>query len=303
MRTFKMEMINKLPPEIKLTKTGTTKQNSMGLFLCPTCKLEVVKIRNVGRIAITCGSVGCKPSGPHGKWKHPIKSVQYIAWSNMRGYCQRHIVECSDDWNSFDVFYENIGLAYVEGSRLARKDVISGFSLANCYWKNEETYLDSPTNSTQRSVTTGRLFEQHGMHNTRPYRIWANMKLRCYSPTNIRYQVYGGKGVIVCEEWKESFISFWKDMKEGYSDEMTIDRIDSAGNYTKNNCRWISLAENSGRSRALVTSQIDKITGVVIKEWASARVAGIALGIDPSSIIKVCKGSKISAGGFKWMNA
>lgn len=296
-----MELIKKLPPETKVTSTGTTKQNSMGLFLCPICSSEVVKVRGAGRAALSCGIVGCRQSGPrtgHMQSGTPV----YVAWAAMRNYCHRSTNQICPEWDSFSVFSEDMLASYRPGTRLARLVSVEPYSKANCLWISADELLDTPTNSVQQSAVTGRLFEQHGMHSTRQYKIWQNMRTRCYDPNSKRYEVYGGKGIKVCYEWLNSFTNFWQDMKDGYTDEMTIDRKDSDKDYYKDNCRWLTLAENSSRSRATVTQQIDMQTGVVIKEWPSARTAGLTLGIDPSSITKVCLGKKQSAGGFRWSN-
>ena len=296
-----MELIVKLPTETKITSTGTTKRNSMGLFKCPSCGQEVAKIRSVGLKSASCGAIGCKESGPRDGHMQS-GTPAYIAWSNMRQYCKRSKNEYCKEWESFEIFNNDMAASYVPTSRLTRINSLEPYSKINCFWVKPDELLDTPTNSTQQSVVTGRLFEQHGFHATRPYRIWSNMRLRCYDENNRRYSVYGGKGIKICDAWLNSFTAFWQDMQEGYTDEMTIDRINSDGDYCVGNCRWITLAENSSRSRATVTKQIDPVTLQVIKEWPSAREAGLSLGIDTSSIAKVCKGKVKSAGGYLWSN-
>lgn len=85
----------------------------------------------------------------------------------------------------------------------------------------------------------------------RIYSIWHNMKSRCYYNKSDKYKYYGGRGITVCDEWRDSFKAFYAwAMANGYRDDLTIDRIDVDGNYEPSNCRWIDmLAQNNNTSK------------------------------------------------------
>lgn len=88
----------------------------------------------------------------------------------------------------------------------------------------------------------------HGMYGTRPYRIWSSMLTRCNNPKSKSYKDYGGRGIKVCKKWL-SFMGFWEDVKKGYSDKLTIDRINNDGNYSKENCRWVTRTKQGNNKK------------------------------------------------------
>lgn len=91
---------------------------------------------------------------------------------------------------------------------------------------------------------------KHNMLNTRIYKIWEEMKCRCFNKNYKRYHDWGGRGIKVCDEWKNSFQAFYDwSMKHGYKDNLSIDRIDNDGNYEPSNCRWATCKEQNRNKR------------------------------------------------------
>lgn len=92
---------------------------------------------------------------------------------------------------------------------------------------------------------------KHGMHHSKIYSVYHNMKDRCYNPNHHEYHNYGGKGIDITPEWlgENGFIRFYDwAIRHGYHPGLTIDRIDSNSGYSPSNCQWITRSENTARA-------------------------------------------------------
>lgn len=104
-----------------------------------------------------------------------------------------------------------------------------------------------------------QLFTKHGLSGTRIYRIWVEMNHRCYLASDTNYQKYGARGISVCNEWKDNFLAFYDwAMTNGYSDELTIDRIDNDLGYSPNNCRWATYSQQNKNRKKFKRKKEDK---------------------------------------------
>ena len=109
---------------------------------------------------------------------------------------------------------------------------------------------------------------KHGMSRTPLYNVWRNIHQKCMNPNSPQYKYYGGRGICVCDEWKSDFTIFYNwAHSNGYHDGLTIDRIDNNGNYTPDNCRWVTMKEQSINKRNTVMLEYNGITKS-IKEWS-----------------------------------
>jgi len=107
---------------------------------------------------------------------------------------------------------------------------------------------------------------KHAMSGGYTYSSWIAMKARCHDPKDKDYPRWGGRGIVVCEAWRNSFVEFYKDMGERPKDH-TIDRIDNNGNYEPGNCRWAvqKVQSNNTRKNYYVEYQGKTQTA---KQWA-----------------------------------
>lgn len=150
----------------------------------------------------------------------------------------------------------------------SRRDKSIYFWNCRCDCGNEkEVRADSLKSGRSQScgcLRKERVIETQTKHNntkghnkTPEYNSWAAMKARCYNQNFKQFPDYGGRGVIVCDRWKDSFEDFLIDMGEKPTPNHSIDRIDVNGNYEPENCRWTDRTSQQRNQRI----RIDNTTG------------------------------------------
>lgn len=114
----------------------------------------------------------------------------------------------------------------------------------------------------------------HGMSKSPEYSVWNSMKDRCYNANNIEFDSYGGRGVEVCDRWRYSFENFYNDMGNKPR-RKSLDRIDSNGDYSPDNCKWSNYIEQNNNKRNNILVSNNGIT-LTLGQWA--REKGINYG-------------------------
>ncbi len=122
--------------------------------------------------------------------------------------------------------------------------------------------------------------KKHGFSRTKLYGIWKGMRQRCYNKRSIKYKDYGGRGISICDEWMKDFINFreWA-IKNGYKENLSIDRKDVNGNYEPSNCRWATAKQQVRNTRVNHLLTYNGETKTIV-EWSEI------VGILPDTIQK-----------------
>ena len=144
--------------------------------------------------------------------------------------------------------------------KCGKETIAAGFMLRNGKTKSCGCLLQEYYKSGARQT--------HNKSHTRLYRIWANMKDRCLNEKGSHYKDYGERGITVCEEWQNDFMSFYKWATEnGYKKGLEVDRINNDGNYSSLNCRWATRSDqnNNKRTTRIIAHGNEKMS---IAQWA-----------------------------------
>jgi hypothetical protein len=115
-------------------------------------------------------------------------------------------------------------------------------------------------------IRTRERARTHGLTKTPEFHVWVALKDRCYNPNVRNFHRYGGRGITVCDAWRDSFETFYKDMGPRPSAEHSIERRNNDGPYSRDNCYWatrLEQARNTSHNRYITLNGITKC----LKEW------------------------------------
>ena len=101
-----------------------------------------------------------------------------------------------------------------------------------------------------RYIIIAKKVTQHGGYKTTLFSRWSGIRTRCYNKKDHSYKYWGSRGIKMCKEWKNDFVAFrdWA-LLNGYKKDLQIDRINNDGDYTPENCRWVTSATNAQNRR------------------------------------------------------
>ena len=182
-----------------------------------------------------------------------------------------------------------------------KQKVVKDFYLCRCKCGKEFiAYKHSLTRNVDRIESCGCKNGTHHLTKTRCMRILYGMRKRCSDKNCLSYKDYGGRGISVCKEWMEKPESFYYwAMENGYSDNLTIDRINVNKGYCPENCRWVTKAEQNNNKR-----NVKRVKCVETGEiYISVADAKRKTGTSDTLIGRCLKGAGKTAGGYHWRYA
>ena len=142
-----------------------------------------------------------------------------------------------------------------------------------CYCGNE---FDAMVDNIKKGTTTScgchkkQIITKHGLVNHRLYKIWQGILQRCLNNKSMAYKKYGFRGITICKEWRNDFMSFYNwSLENGYQNYLSIDRKDNDGNYEPSNCRWTTKDIQSQNTTKIRTNNTSGYRGV---GWSNEKI-------------------------------
>ena len=136
---------------------------------------------------------------------------------------------------------------------------------------------------TKNTLPLTKKIEKHGLSDKPVYIAWRDLKQRVLNKNSRLYKDYGGRGIGICDRWRESFVAFYEDMGDRPSPKHSLDRIDVNGDYTPENCRW-TTKDKQCQNKRLSSNNTTGYTGIYFlknsprrKKW-EAKIARFHLG-------------------------
>lgn len=165
----------------------------------------------------------------------------------------------------------------LSGQKFGRLTAVEQVSSKPVCWKcmcdcGREAVVQSAVLASGNTRSCGCLYAEsrganklnRGYGHTKVYDVWFQMMSRCHKPENPGYPNYGGRGIEVCESWRQGVANFVADMGEP-PEGMSLERVDNNGNYEPGNCVWATRHQQQRNQRTNV-----KVAGVVMADWARA---------------------------------
>lgn len=135
---------------------------------------------------------------------------------------------------------------------------------ANGYYARIGKIVSCPVCAAERTRLAS---VKHGLTETPEFEIWTGIHTRCCNPKSTAFKNYGGRGISICDRWKDSFSNFLADMGKRPSPIHSIERSDNEGNYEPGNCYWATPYEQANNKRTNLKVTIDGVTKN-LSEWA-----------------------------------
>lgn len=123
------------------------------------------------------------------------------------------------------------------------------------------------------------------MSQSREYDSWFDMRDRCRNPRHQAYPRYGGRGISVCDRWRDSFENFFEDMGPRPGKGYSIERIDNDGNYEPGNCKWGTRREQNRNRGNCYTPEQDAVILQMREDQYTWRQIGSIIGKSPGAVL------------------